>query len=202
MNSVETIDPMSFKTRQEYAKRGKLIELLKLMPQSRWTEQDERDYNFLFHIFYMVNFDDNTDALILLGLSNLFDFKKISPFCSLSPFSYCLRYQYIPYASVLCALGYTHFNEETPINSATSYISIEFLISNGWRIDDKQDDKLVYHKSLFNFQQGVVKCRDATVVLLGLKKRRVILPKLDRFLVQQELAVAIWATRARIDENE
>lgn len=64
-----------------------------------------------------------------------------------------------------------------------------------------------------NFNRGVRRCRDAIVVLLGLKKRRrytckgnmshtqVFLPKLDRFLIQQELAVAIWSTRYTADKD-
>lgn len=51
---------------------------------------------------------------------------------------------------------------------------------------------------LIPLQRGVVNCRDVIVVLLGLKKRKsrhVVLPKLDRFLIQQVLAPEIWSTR-------
>lgn len=51
------------------------------------------------------------------------------------------------------------------------------------------------------FQCGVIACSDIIVVLIGLKKRKQILHKLDKFLIQQELAVAIWATRLTA-ENE
>lgn len=43
--------------------------------------------------------------------------------------------------------------------------------------------------------QGIDECRDIIVILLGLKKRRHILCKLDRFLIRQVLAVEIWLTR-------
>lgn len=195
---MNIIDPMSHNTRVEYAKRGKLIELLKITPMSKWNEPNDQGYTFLSYTFYSrdENNEDNIDALILLGSSCLFDFKSFPPGTTCSPFWYCIRNCNVKYAMVLCVMGYTYCHEN-PIG----YITLEkqrFLVANGWRIANRN-----YNKSLVIFQEGVINCRDAIVTLLGLKKRRHprrILPKLDRFLVQQELAIAIWATRS--DENE
>lgn len=52
---------------------------------------------------------------------------------------------------------------------------------------------------MIELEKGVVACRDVIVVLLGLKKRRQILKKLDRFLVRDVLAVEIWTTRGDVD---
>ena len=59
-----------------------------------------------------------------------------------------------------------------------------------------------YHRVpnvLREFDKGVQMCRDVIVILLGLKRfrRLATLVKLDRFLIKQVLAVAIWTTRGR-----
>ena len=79
--------------------------------------------------------------------------------------------------------------------------TIRVLFANGAKLDM---DYYNMSRNDYLFKQGVTRCRDAIVVLLGLKKRRRILGKLDRFLVSQVLAVEIWATRAQrsqTDEN-
>lgn len=72
----------------------------------------------------------------------------------------------------------------------------QILISNGYRWD-KEDfgQRSIISRDMINLQKAVIQCRDVIVVLLGLKKRKQVLGKLDRFLIQQELAVAIWSTR-------
>ena len=76
------------------------------------------------------------------------------------------------------------------------------LLANGARMSPHPDGFSLRVER--QFQRGVIQCRDVIVTLLGLKKRRRILGKLDRFLVSQVLAVEIWATRAQrsqTDEN-
>lgn len=87
--------------------------------------------------------------------------------------------------------------------------SAKVLIANGFRLQhinqDTYDIASACHSKHINFgkfEQGVINCRDVIVILLGLKKRRhltgnytIILPKLDRFLIRQVLAVEIWTTR-------
>ena len=77
------------------------------------------------------------------------------------------------------------------------------LIANGLRI--KNVTKYLRDEingKMTRFDQGVVQCRDVIVTLLGLKKRRqhdgrsLVLPKLDRFLIKEVLAVEIWSTRS------
>lgn len=78
---------------------------------------------------------------------------------------------------------------------------LRLILANGWRL--KRDECFYLERrgdpyGILKFQQGVLRCRDVIVTLLGLKKFRrgqTVLSKLDRFLVRQELAVAIWSTR-------
>ena len=70
----------------------------------------------------------------------------------------------------------------------------EILVSNGYRLKEGQFMRFNV-SNLIEIEQSVVQCRDVIVVLLGLKKHRQVLGKLDRFLIQQELAVAIWSDR-------
>ena len=64
------------------------------------------------------------------------------------------------------------------------------------------------NSALQQFEKEVIRCRDVIVTLLGLKRRRqsngysLILPKLDRFLVQQELAVSIWSSRYQWNQSK
>ena len=76
---------------------------------------------------------------------------------------------------------------------------VRVLLSNGVRLRTVEFRALIA-KEHEEFEKGILQCRDVIVILLGLKRRKSILPRLDRFLIQQELAVAIWSTRA--DDNE
>ena len=78
--------------------------------------------------------------------------------------------------------------------------NIKTLLENGVRLKTAPIEYTTVYVTteLREFEDGVLRCRDVIVILLALKKRRhVLLLKLDRFLIQQELAVAIWATRSR-----
>lgn len=77
---------------------------------------------------------------------------------------------------------------------------VHVLIANGVRLKSTRHQEHIT-QAMRDFEQGVLRCRNVVVILLGLKKRRSILNKLDRFLVQQELAVAIWSTRYDADEE-
>ena len=72
--------------------------------------------------------------------------------------------------------------------------SIYTLIANGARLKDVRQQNEVTQE-MRDFEAGVLSCRETVIILLGLKKKRVILHELDRFLIRQELAVAIWTTR-------
>ena len=48
-------------------------------------------------------------------------------------------------------------------------------------------------------EQGRMRCRAVILALLGLKRRRGdVLRQLDRWVVREELAVAVWTTRADV----
>ena len=67
---------------------------------------------------------------------------------------------------------------------------VHVLIANGVRLKSIRHQEHIT-QAMRDFEQGVLRCRNVVVILLGLKKRKQVLGKLDRFLVQQELAVAI-----------
>lgn len=54
-------------------------------------------------------------------------------------------------------------------------------------------------KFVIPWEWDVSACQRVIVVLLGLKRRRAILPKIDTFLIQQELAGAIWSTCLQLE---
>lgn len=190
--NVALVDPMSFHVRLDYAIEGKLFDLLRMTPKSKWTEKDDRSFTFLHHT--LLSHYANINALILLEKSCPSYFKTFTLnnyLGPLSPFEFCLCKGMVKFAEVLCSMGYNcNGNAFNYISSYSDMKISRFVISNGWRINDSR-----YAQSLVAFQKGVVKCRDLIVILLGLKKQKRILPRLDRFLIQQELAVAIWSTR-------
>ena len=94
-----------------------------------------------------------------------------------------------------------NFMKVTPFEYCHSVSVAKVFISNGSRLketsilgtmaSEEEWDELV------GFQDCIIGCRDVIVTLLGLKKSRNLLPRLDRFLVQQVLAVEIWSTREK-----
>ena len=113
---------------------------------------------------------------------------------------------------VLCALGIDTEKKQdrgwmTPFERAltfTNYASAKVLIANGSRTKNISIAIPNFKTQLLlDFEKGIISCRNVIVILLGLKKyRRVaMLPKLDRFLVKQILAVEIWSTRSCDNEK-
>ena len=91
------------------------------------------------------------------------------------------------------------------INEIMRFENAKCLISNGSRLANMNETILRQspHRSLLIlFEKGVMNCRDVIVTLLGLKRRKAILPHLDRFLIKQVLAVEIWSTRSVFNETQ
>ena len=108
----------------------------------------------------------NIELLLAAGFNRPLELKR-------SPLYYCTdNLQYVQCMAVLVSNCYR-------LKQENLYVSLEKL-----------------PQSLIQLEKSVIQCRDVIVVLLGLKKHRQVLRKLDRFLIQQELAVAIWSTRS------
>ena len=111
--------------------------------------------------------------------------------------------------ALLMIVGNHATPEQKPFVNQNCIESAKVLIANGFRLQHINQDtydiataRHSKHIDFGKFEQGVINCRDIIVTLLGLKKRRhsadnytIILPKLDRFLIRQVLAVEIWTTR-------
>ena len=70
------------------------------------------------------------------------------------------------------------------------------FLRNGIRLSAKHKLNERIEQEVIDYERGILSCRSIIVVLLGLKKRHIpALVRLDRFLIKQELAVAIWTTR-------
>lgn len=144
------------------------VEAINLLFQKSWTFND--NVNFIYE--YMLE-KWHLRVFILLGLDLRRDRR------------YANRVNWFPYHPITSIL-------------AVGFKCSKICIANGYRLKHVLPHYEVHRRTdLIIFEHGVIKCRDVIVVLLGLKKRRQVLGKLDRFLVQQELAVAIWSTRSK-----
>ena len=178
-----------------YWKRGNhMSEELNDLSQDRWTKIDKNGETLLH---WACKFDD---VQIFLKLYNCgLNIHSKSKF-GFTPLFYMLRSFSFNILKVTITLGLLHKCEHkyviytledfrrvqcNDIEHRRRYKEChQVLVSNGFRY-------LKPPKSQLRFDQ----CREIIVTLLGLKKRKNILPKLDRFLVKQEVAIAIWTTR-------
>ncbi len=73
------------------------------------------------------------------------------------------------------------------------------LVANGARLSTvSYTYRRFITPELVAFERGVLRCRAAVVVLLGLKRRRGdVMWALDRWVVR-ELCFALWATRTNV----
>jgi len=150
-----------------------------------------------------INFDnlDGVKRLIAAGLDVNYQENGDGPFL----LEYAILHRRHDIVEYLLAAGANIANVSRYADVAITFAkncdhckTLYVLLAYGSKLEP-EDATYGYHEE-YRFQQGVTRCRDVIVTLLGLKKRRQILGKLDRFLVSQVLAVEIWATRSC--ENE
>ena len=209
--------------------QGKLLPLLNRIPLDQWHNQSPTGSKLIHFACFYNNYEA---ALVLIknGVSaiepstnGVIGFEIVIKRCHLELFiALCIFYtkqnimtmKFIPpqSRSSISALEYFVARRDHIHQDAEC---AQFLIANGVRLDTIREivttgiyPLLPYVRDniplgLILFEQGVLRCRDAIVVLLVLKKRSrnainhlTRLKKLDRFLVQQVLAVEIWTTRA------
>lgn len=103
--------------------------------------------------------------------------------------------------TVLCVLG---ANISRPINVCLRRMeasTLTVLLENGVKLSAAKPGWAI-KQEFHDLERGVLSCKNVIVILLGLKKRQIpALVRLDRFLIQQELAAEIWSTRRHSDET-
>lgn len=170
-----------------------MSEELNDLSQDQWTKIDKNGETLLH---YVCMFND-VQMFLKLYNCNGFNINHESKF-GYTAFDYLLRSFSFNILEAVISLGLVRKNDEKLIKHLEHYNCYiidderryrykkcrQVLVSNGFRY-------LKPPKSQLRFDQ----CREIIVTLLGLKKRKNILPKLDRFLVKQEVAIAIWTTR-------
>lgn len=196
----------------EAAQQGKLLEYVTKNNIDK-KRVDSRGRSLLHYAC----FGPNADAIISFVSDPVspLDIDKMDE-SGTSPLRRSMYYVHLRNVEILSALGASlqvrDGNDYTPLDIITQlsfglqasdpWVKAAYiLISNGARLAScRNQEKISY--TLKEFECGVLCCRNVIVTLLGLKKRRHILGKLDRFLVQQELAVEIWSTRTKDDWSE
>ena len=180
-------------------KTGKLKDFLHSVSPDRLLQVTYNNSTFLHHLTYDRSIILN---LFLVGV-NINHINKRGSTPLMCRLSYG-HYLYIDAVLLLIALGSNlsrkTFDGQTHLDIALSSGQLEYakcLISNGSRLVNVEKDILrLASSSLVLFEKGVIACRDIVVTLLGLKRRKAILPFLDKFLIKQVLVVEIWSTRA------
>ena len=177
----------------------KLAEFLNQLPFEKWNEVNEANGKTFLH--YAAKRHFNAMKMLLLRKPDIVlsstGRTPLHEACSLadnnavielicayrtSLISFHSMNLYLPIDQIVASYGYRKRD------------SAYTLIANGARLKSVKYPEWI-HQELRDFEEGVLQCRDGIVVLLGLKKRKQVLGKLDRFLIRQELAVAIWTTR-------
>ena len=181
------------------SRAGRLLALLNTLPRARWAERDpEDDETFLHHAAR----DGNVDAAVALLQSGLVDVNARNTRGSSAAHVAALN-NHPRVLEVLCAAGV----DLGPTQNGSSALGwtvrsgnddcARVLMANGMRLSAVSDTFRRYiTPELEAFERGVLRCRAAVVVLLGLKRRRGdVMWALDRWVVR-ELCFALWATRS------
>lgn len=181
---------------------GKLAELLvdpSFPPPSCWDEQDIDGWSIL-HFCCQGN---NEKAIIMLIKAGCNLNLQTNHHLSTPVHFACYKFNSTVLKMLCCAganLRLKNAQGHEPLDIATSK-NVKILLANGVRLCNM---KRTPKSKWINFENDVLRCRDVIVTLLGLKKHRRVpaLQKLDRFLIKQELAVAIWTTRTPVQADK
>ena len=188
----------------EQSRRGNLFPVVKRLPISKLIE----NFNLMYNLLLLVCEDNDIDTLTyLLSIGVRIELYRCHNLRFISNYVCTFYYKSIsPFIVELLLSNYSNQDEliSWRLNGRLHGIELEEIslvfISNGFCLRNLVDQGFATEK-MIECEARVKSCRDVIVVLLGLKKRchsmgySAILPKLDRFLIKQELAVAIWSTR-------
>ena len=187
---------------------GLLYHELCKLPRARWAERDLADGFSLLH--HAARGNDVAAAVALLQ-SGLVDVNARTR-TSLTAAHLAALSKNPAMLEVLCAAGADMRAQddsasaplEWSVRTLTGTVHltppavacVRVLAANGVRLTTvKQQYANRITPELWAFERGVLRCRAAAVVLLGLKRRRGdVMRALDRWVVR-ELCLAVWSTR-------
>lgn len=178
-----------------YDKRNEISKILKTLSREKWNSKNDYQMTLLH---YATLFSDVCAVVLLLQTMSLDYIDALDD--GLRSATWIAARGKADVLQLLIACGANYFTKRgfySPLGIAMldyHLDCIRLLSSNGVRLNNQTKH---LSEDLITFDRGVVMCRDVIVTLLGLKKRRHMLVKLDRFLIKQELAVAIWTTRTQ-----
>lgn len=178
------------------AEVGTLMDLLATLPRERWTERCSSAWTLLHYACLGPN-EAALVALLAHGLDvNARGDMQVAPahIAAASGFPRML--------ALLCAAGANvravAASQAAPLDfalDASSTECIQVLVANGVRLRSTQRGCGRITEALVALECGVLRCRDAAVALMALKRRRCrTMQGVDRWVVR-ELAWACWATR-------
>ena len=178
--------------------------ILKNIPFEQWSETCHYNNTFL----HFACLGKNIEAVVALIIHGTIDIDALNMKKNTASFLAAINNEPCMLEILLAAgtkrnFSLVRYHASNHCGSYTDEMdTVKVLLANGFRTRDMRHCTLGHQ----SFEQGVLRCRDVIVTLLGLKKRRqhdgrsLVLPKLDRFLVKEVLAVEIWLTRSC--ENE
>ena len=189
--------------------KGTLLAYLETIPRDDWTKVEPwTGFNFLMASCMCVcNMDAFFKLLPLFVVNGTIIDQCSRAGCNVAHYAATKCPKKV---EILCLFNVnlqsrTVWNMQTPLDAAIhgeNFDCAKVLIANGSRTNFLYYNAKASYQPLLDFEKGVVSCRNVIVTLLGLKKFRNILPKLDRFLVKQVLAVEIWTTRTGVESQE
>ena len=178
---------------------GRLQDLLVKLPRERWAERDEYGYTLL----HRACCGPNVGAAVALLQSGLVDVSARNK-GGWTTTHMAAAWKQPRVLEVLCAAGadLRASNKDgcSPIDRALLYAhkdgneAVRVLVANGVRLNTVREDYRRYiTPELEAFECGVLRCREAVVAMLRVKKTAQLY-HVDKFLMR-ELAFAMWATR-------
>lgn len=191
------------------ANTGRIYEELVKVPRERWSEKFETEtwmtlaargdnpvaiFELWKHDPSLVNTTSTNGHILTSYLSNL-----------MSPLYWTCHYGQHGMTNLLLVLGARMHPSALSISIMKWNACFKVLIANGLRLKSLSlvETHIIVDNRVEEFEERVIQCRDVIVILLGLRKRRhIFLYKLDKFLIAQELAPEIWATRYTFNDSQ
>ena len=179
------------------ALEGQLMEVLRTLPRTRWTERGPLGATLLHY----ASIGPNTTAARALLVHGLDPNARHNTGCNCVHDAALNAQPHV--LEVLCAAG----ADLRATVSGSSALDLTFprsaqcarvLVANGVRLSTVREEFRVYiTPELEAFERGVLRCRAAVVALLALKRRQCVdtMRQLDRWVVR-EVGYAVWATRS------
>lgn len=177
------------------SREGRLMSVLATLPRARWTERSPSGKSLL----HLASVGDNpiaAAALLAHGLdANLLDQQGYMPVHWASAGAPRVLRMLCAGGADLCAPNAAGLR---PLECALVYgcvPCVKVLVANGVRLSSLRPHEFA-KPELEAFERGVLRCRAAAVVLMGLQRLRrcASMRALDRWAVR-EVALSVWSTR-------